>query len=62
LVPADLKVVPPKIKALVEQCWAADHEQRPEFEEVVEVLESIARDLQPTVSDGVQESGCCSLQ
>ena len=60
---ACLKVVPDKIKAMVEACWAADHEARPEFEEVVDMLESFAREIKPTVSYGEQKGGgCCSLQ
>lgn len=32
--------VPPALKALVESCWAADYDERPTFDEIVEVLEA----------------------
>ena len=58
-----LKVVPDKIKEMVEACWAADHEARPEFEEVVEMLEAYTRDIRPMVSYGEQKGGgCCTVQ
>ena len=59
--PLLLQIVPDKIKAMVEACWAADHEARPEFEEVVDMLEAFARELKPTITDGTQGGGCCSL-
>lgn len=33
---------PPRYAALIRQCWAADPGERPDFLEVLEVLESLA--------------------
>lgn len=54
--------VPDAIKALVENCWAADPEERPEFNQVVVELEAIAKDLVPTITEPPKAEGCCSLQ
>lgn len=59
------QVVPERIKALVESCWAADPDSRPEFEEVVDKLEAICRDIKPTVTDTTPSGGggdCCIVQ
>lgn len=46
---------------MIERCWAADPEERPEFEEVVEALDLIARELKPVVTEA-SPAGGCSLQ
>lgn len=45
------QVVPMKMRALVESCWVADPEQRPDFEEIVDMLESLVKKIQPLVTD-----------
>lgn len=37
--------VPKKLRDLMEQCWAMRHEDRPEFDEIIEVLEEISEEL-----------------
>ena len=49
--------LPPKIKALVERCWAADPETRPEFEDIVTDLETIAKEIAPAHSEGKNAGG-----
>mmetsp|Transcript_18868 Transcript_18868/g.40627 ORF Transcript_18868/g.40627 Transcript_18868/m.40627 type:complete len:504 (+) Transcript_18868:214-1725(+) len=67
------EVVPPKLKALVESCWASDYESRPEFDDIVDQLEAIARDIKPKITEGNEKSvvpggaggsgdGCCTVQ
>ena len=46
------QTIPPKVKTLVERCWAADPETRPEFDDVVVELENIAREISPSISQG----------
>ncbi len=41
------RALPPKIKQLVERCWAADFEERPEFIEVIKQLEAVLKELPP---------------
>ena len=45
------QVIPLKVKVLVESCWVADPEQRPEFEEVIDLLEQMAKKAKPVVTD-----------
>ena len=45
------QVVPMKMRALVESCWLADPEQRPEFEEIVDLLEQMVKKAKPIVTD-----------
>ncbi|MEW5299675.1 MAG: hypothetical protein WDW36_002666 [Sanguina aurantia] len=62
------KVVLPALKQLVESCWVGDYEARPEFDDIIETLEKIAKDMRP---DFVQDSGdssaaaptqgCCTI-
>lgn len=39
------------MKRLVEMCWAGDYESRPEFIDVIEMLEEIAKDIKPDLLD-----------
>lgn len=51
------------LRKLVEDCWAADPEARPSFEEVVGRLENMLRDLPKHSAYAPQQDGCsCSLQ
>ncbi len=52
------------MKALVEACWAADYEQRPEIVEVVSRLDEISQKLAPTTNAGsdMNNGGCCCVQ
>lgn len=62
------QVVLPALKQLVESCWVGDYEARPEFDDIIETLEKIAKDMRP---DFVQDSGdssssaptegCCTI-
>ncbi|MEW5312654.1 MAG: hypothetical protein WDW38_004271 [Sanguina aurantia] len=64
----DARVVLPALKQLVESCWVGDYEARPEFDDIIETLEKIAKDMRP---DFVQDSGdssssaptegCCTI-
>ena len=56
--------VPPKLKALIEACWAADYEARPEFLQVIATLEEILKELppDPPVGGGGGLGACCALQ
>ena len=52
--------VPSAVKALIASCWAADPDARPEFEDIVEALESINHDCQATVTrETAGSDGCC---
>ncbi|KAI8473279.1 MAG: protein kinase [Monoraphidium minutum] len=52
--------LPAKLKHLVEQCWAADYETRPEFTQIIATLQEV---LQGLPADVPQASGCaCSVQ
>ncbi|GFR46936.1 hypothetical protein Agub_g8584 [Astrephomene gubernaculifera] len=71
------QVVPPRLKRLVETCWAADYESRPEFTEVIEMLEEVAKEIKPELASEAKRpssatgrkeappvadsSHCCSL-
>jgi hypothetical protein len=55
---------------LVERCWAADFESRPDLDDVIEELEVIAKTIPPSISsetpkggnfDG-SSNGCCTVQ
>eukprot|EP00877_Chromochloris_zofingiensis_P001047 jgi/Chrzof1/10943/Cz05g18050.t1 len=57
------KKVPDRLKQLVERCWSANYDLRPEFTEVVAELEQVLADLPretPIASHG--NSGCCAVQ
>ncbi|EFJ50688.1 hypothetical protein VOLCADRAFT_88470 [Volvox carteri f. nagariensis] len=45
------QVVPPRLKRMVETCWSADYEARPEFVEVIEMLEEAAKELKPDLME-----------
>uniref|UniRef100_A0A7S0VEK4 Protein kinase domain-containing protein n=1 Tax=Polytomella parva TaxID=51329 RepID=A0A7S0VEK4_9CHLO len=45
--PTHSQPVPENIKSLVEICWAADHNVRPEFMDVVDLLNGISNEMQP---------------
>ena len=49
-------MVPPKLKRLVEICWSADYESRPEFIEIIESLEEVSREIKPDLMDVKQTS------
>lgn len=58
--------VPIRLKALVESCWAADPDARPEFEDVVADLADYSREIEPDWGEIVRKQeeggGCCSVQ
>ncbi|GIL70021.1 hypothetical protein Vretimale_3301 [Volvox reticuliferus] len=45
------QVVPLRLKRLVETCWAADYETRPEFVEIIEMLEEVSKELKPDLME-----------
>jgi serine/threonine protein kinase len=45
------QVVPMKMRVMVESCWVPDPEQRPEFEEIVDLLEQMVKKAKPVVTD-----------
>lgn len=49
--------VPIRMKALVESCWAADPEVRPEFDEIVELLEEMVKKAKPVITDDTHYVG-----
>lgn len=52
--------LPDKLKRLVEQCWAASYEERPEMIQVISTLEEVLRELPPDPPSG---GGCaCTVQ
>lgn len=60
-----MQVVPPRVRDIVEACWDKDPESRPEFDEVVDALEQVAAELQPTFSGAGGAGGgaqCCVVQ
>ena len=60
-----LQTIPTQIKALLASCWNPDPDARPEFEEIVDALEAIRLDLQPTVTREVSNDAaccCCTVQ
>ena len=77
LVPARCRkgrVVPDRLKRLVEMCWAADYQQRPEFTYVVSELAAAVAELPVDPVWGAKKNGggggaaagggdgCCSVQ
>lgn len=54
------KVIPPRLRQMVEDCWNPDYDERPDFDEVVERLEDILKEVMPTITDGIPQQ-CCSL-
>ncbi|PNW74839.1 hypothetical protein CHLRE_12g507750v5 [Chlamydomonas reinhardtii] len=71
------QVVPARLKRLVETCWSADYESRPEFVEVIEELEQVIKEVKmelpetgkrptsPKLTPGVasaEDGPCCSVQ
>ncbi|KAG2500845.1 hypothetical protein HYH03_001606 [Edaphochlamys debaryana] len=55
------QVVPAKLKQLVETCWGADYEARPEFTEVIEMLEEVAKETKPDLIElGPKRPGSAS--
>lgn len=70
------QVVPLKLKRMVELCWAPDYEARPEFVDVIEMLEEVAREVKPELLEvrrpsstakgkegpaAAEEGSCCSV-
>jgi hypothetical protein len=51
--------IPGAVKDLVERCWAADYDSRPEFTEVIAALEAVLRELPRDAP--AAEGGCCSV-
>ncbi|KXZ55947.1 hypothetical protein GPECTOR_2g1498 [Gonium pectorale] len=45
------QVIPNRLKRLVETCWAADYESRPEFVEVIEMLEDISKEIKTELAE-----------
>lgn len=54
--------IPAKLKSLIEACWAADYEMRPEFLQIIGTLEDILKSLPPDPISGDGGGGCCSVQ
>lgn len=48
------------LKDLVVQCWDADPEKRPNFEQVITILEGLLKKIPRETSSG--SGGCCSIQ
>jgi serine/threonine protein kinase len=55
------KVVPPACKKLVERCWANSFDDRPDFDEVVSVLDGVIKGM-PAPTGGAGGGGCCTVQ
>ncbi|KIY92453.1 protein kinase [Monoraphidium neglectum] len=54
--------LPDKLKQLVEACWAADYESRPEFIQIIATLEEVLRDLPQDPPGGGAAPGCsCAI-
>jgi hypothetical protein len=57
------KQVPDGCKKLVERCWANSYDDRPDFDDVVAVLDGVLKDLPFTPSGAAGgKGGCCSVQ
>lgn len=48
------------LKDLVVQCWDADPEKRPNFEQIIIILEGLLKKIPREPSSG--SGGCCSIQ
>ena len=48
------------LKNLVVQCWDADPEKRPNFEQIIIILEGLLKKIPRETSSG--SGGCCSIQ
>lgn len=63
------EAIPEKAKKIVEKCWNADYEARPELEDIIAELEDLAVDLkmppsrleQVPKTDKRSRSNCCSV-
>ncbi|KAG1673263.1 hypothetical protein FOA52_002543 [Chlamydomonas sp. UWO 241] len=55
------KVVPDVVKRLISACWAPDPEDRPEFEEVIDVLEECLRHVDMTLASDATQNPTVSL-
>ena len=53
--------MPEKLKRLVERCWAADYEERPDFDAIVEQLEEILNGLPEEKSTAGGDGPCCAI-
>jgi len=58
------QVVPAQLKELVERCWSPDYGQRPEFEEIVELLEEACSSIPAvlTTEPKASSDACCCVQ
>jgi hypothetical protein len=54
--------VPQELRSLVERCWAADFDERPEFCEIVDALEAMLATMPPDADEAVRGKGCCAIQ
>jgi hypothetical protein len=51
-----------ELRKLVQRCWSKDPEQRPEFEEVVQILSAVMKKVpRESPSAGPSHGGCCSV-
>ncbi|KAI8477395.1 MAG: protein kinase [Monoraphidium minutum] len=53
--------IPDKVKVLVEQCWAADYEARPEFIQVITTLEEVLKELPPDPPSATKGCSCAIM-
>lgn len=51
-----------ELRRLVDDCWAADPEARPSFEDVVTRLEKLLKDMPKHAHFSKANEGCCSVQ
>lgn len=50
-----------KIRELIVSCWAADPEERPNFEQVIQTLSGIMP-ANPRAGPSNNGGGCCTIQ
>ena len=53
--------IPDKLKQLVEACWAADYEARPEFTDVIKTLEEVLKELPPDPPRRAGQGCSCAI-
>jgi hypothetical protein len=53
---------PQELRSIISDCWAADPEARPSFEEVVARLERLLKTLPKHVPYSRADERCCSVQ
>lgn len=61
--PRQHRKVPDALKELVQRCWDADYDKRPEMTEVIEKLQRVLKELPKETPIATREGeGCCSVQ